>query len=103
MPQEQSHIRDRQKTNTREPRRYKVLIHNDDFTTMDFVVKVLREVFYLSDENAQALMLKVHHSNKAVVGVYTYDIAFSKVQKATTMAREEGYPLRLTVEPEDNY
>ena len=70
---------------------------------MDFVVKVLREVFYLSDEYAQALMLQVHHSNKAVVGVYTYDIAFSKVQKATNMAREEGYPLRLTVEPEDNY
>ena len=57
MPQEQSQIRERQKTNLREPRRYKVMIHNDDFTTMDFVVKVLREVFFLSDENAQALML----------------------------------------------
>lgn len=63
MPQEQSHIRERQRTNMREPRRYKVIIHNDDFTSMDFVVKVLREVFYLSDENAQALMLQVHHSN----------------------------------------
>ena len=55
MPQEQSHIRERQKTGVREPRRYKVLIHNDDFTTMDFVVKLLVEVFYLSDENVLAL------------------------------------------------
>ena len=101
MPQEQSHIRERQKTNIREPRHYKVNIHNDDFTTMDFVVKVLKEVFFLSEENAQALMLQVHHSNKAVVGVYTYDIAMSKAQKATKMARENEFPLRITVEPEE--
>lgn len=78
-----------------------VVIHNDDFTTMEFVVQVLKEVFFLSEERAQALMLKVHHSNKAVVGVYTYDIAVSKARKATELARENGYPLRLTVEPED--
>ena len=102
MPQEQSNRRERQKIDLREPRRYKVLIHNDDFTTMDFVVQVLREVFYLSEENAQALMLQVHHSDRAVVGIYTYDIAVSKMQKATNMARENGFPLRLTVEPEDN-
>ena len=101
MPQEQSQIRERQKTNVREPRRYQVIIHNDDFTTMEFVVSVLKEVFFLSEENAQALMLQVHHSNKAVVGVYTYDIAVSKAQKATNMARENGFPLRITVEPEE--
>lgn len=102
MPQEQSNVRERQKTNIREPGRYKVIIYNDDFTTMEFVVMVLKEVFFLSDENAQALMLKVHHSNKAVVGIYTYDIAVSKAQKATAMARENGFPLRLSVEPEEN-
>ncbi|KWW29913.1 MAG: ATP-dependent Clp protease adaptor protein ClpS [bacterium P3] len=102
MPQEQSQIRERQKTDLREPRRYKVIIHNDDFTTMEFVVMVLKEVFFLSEDNAQALMLQVHHSNKAVVGIYTYDIAVSKAQKATNMARESGFPLRLTVEPEEN-
>ena len=102
MPQEQSQIRERQKTNLREPRRYKVIIHNDDFTTMEFVVMILKEVFFLSEENAQALMLQVHHSDKAVVGIYTYDIALSKAQKATNMARENGFPLRLTVEPEEN-
>lgn len=101
MLQEQSHIKERQKTNIREPRRYKVIIHNDDFTTMDFVVIILKEVFFLSEENAQALMLQVHHSNKAVVGIYSYDIAVSKVRKATNIAREQDYPLRLTIEPEE--
>ena len=102
MPQEQSSIRERQRTNLQEPRRYKVIIHNDDFTTMDFVVMVLKQVFFLSEEHAQALMLKVHHSSYAVVGIYTYDIAVSKAKKATNLARENGFPLRLTVEPEDN-
>lgn len=101
MSQEQSQIRERQRTNIREPRRYKVIIHNDDFTTMEFVVMVLKEVFFLNEEKAQELMLQVHHCDKAVVGVYTYDIAKSKVQKATNMARENGYPLRLTIESEE--
>lgn len=100
MPQEQSATRERQRTDLREPRRYKVTIYNDDFTTMEFVVKVLVEVFFKSDAEAEALMLQVHHSDKAVVGIYTYDIAVSKVQKATLMAREENFPLRLTYEPE---
>ena len=85
----------------REPRRYKVIIYNDDFTTMEFVVMILKQVFFKSEEEAQALMLKVHHSDKAVVGIYSYDIAVSKVRKATNMAREQGYPLRLTVEKEE--
>ncbi len=101
MPQEQSQIRERQRTDLREPRRYKVTIYNDDFTPMDFVVKVLKEVFFKSTTDAEQLMLKVHHSDKAVVGIYTYDIAVSKVQKARQMARESGYPLRLSYEPED--
>ncbi|MBO4550404.1 MAG: ATP-dependent Clp protease adaptor ClpS [Bacteroidaceae bacterium] len=101
MPQEQSHVRERQKTNIGEPHRYRVVIHNDDFTTMEFVVKVLKEVFFLSEENAVALMLQVHKDGKASVGVYTYDIAVSKARKATDMARENGFPLRLTVEEEE--
>ena len=101
MPQEQSNVRERQKNNLKEPRRYKVIIHNDDFTTMEFVVEVLKTVFYLSNEKAEELMLQVHHANKAVVGIYTYDIAVSKTDKAINMAREKGFPLRLTVEPEE--
>ena len=90
----------RERTELREPQRYKVTIHNDDFTTMDFVVKILTTVFFKSQAEAEALMLAVHHSDKAVVGIYSYDVAVSKVQKATRMAREEGFPLRLTMEPE---
>ena len=100
MAKEQSQIRERQRTNLREPRRYKVIIYNDDFTTMEFVVMILQQVFLKSEEDANALMLQVHHSDKAVVGIYSYDIAVSKARKATTMAREQGFPLRLTVEPE---
>ena len=98
MPQEQSSVKERQRTGLKEPRRYKVYIHNDDFTTMDFVVKVLVRVFFKSEAEAETLMLQVHHSDKAVVGIYSYDIAVSKVKRATQMAREEGFPLRLTYE-----
>ena len=101
MPKEQSQIRERQNTDLKEPKRYKVIMHNDDFTTMDFVVKVLRMVFFVTEENAEALMLRIHHSSKAVVGVYTYDLATSKAKKAIAMAREENFPLRITVEPEE--
>ena len=101
MAKEQSSIRERQRTDLREPRRYKVTIYNDDFTTMEFVVMVLKVVFFKSDAEAETLMLQVHHSDKAVVGIYSYDIAVSKVNKATQMAREAGYPLRLTYEPEE--
>jgi ATP-dependent Clp protease adaptor protein ClpS len=68
---------------------------------MEFVVKILTQVFYKSEAEAEALMLQVHHSDKAVVGIYSYDVATSKVNKATNMARKEGFPLRLTVEPEE--
>lgn len=100
MAKEQSATNMRERTELREPQRYKVTIHNDDFTTMDFVVKILTTVFFKSQAEAEALMLAVHHSDKAVVGIYSYDVAVSKVQKATRMAREEGFPLRLTMEPE---
>ena len=100
MAKEQSATRERQRIDLQEPRRYKVTIYNDDFTTMEFVVMILTQVFFKSEAEAEALMLQVHHSDKAVVGIYSYDVATSKVRKATAMAREAGFPLRLTVEPE---
>lgn len=62
---------------------------------------ILVQIFLKSQEEAEALMLQVHHSDKAVVGVYSYDVAVSKARKATNMAREQGYPLRLSVEPDE--
>ena len=78
-----------------------MIIFNDDFTTMEFVVMIRVQVFLKSEEEANALMLQVHHSDKAVVGIYSYDIAVSKARKATNMAREQNFPLRITVEPEN--
>ena len=101
MAKEQSSIRERQRIDLREPRRYTVTIYNDDFPTMEFVVMILKQIFFKSDAEAEALMLQVHHSDKAVVGIYSYDVATSKVRKATNLAREAGFPLRLTVEPEE--
>lgn len=101
MPKEQSSVKERQRTGIREPRRYKVIIYNDDFTTMEFVVMVLKQVFFKSDAEAERLMLKVHRSGNAVVGIYSYDVAQSKVAKATQLARDAGFPLRLACEPEN--
>ncbi len=101
MPQEQSSIRERQRNDIREPRRYKVIIFNDDFTTMDFVVMILTDVFFKSQAEAEKLMLDVHEKGQAIVGIYTFDIATSKVKKATKLARDNGFPLKLVVSPED--
>lgn len=98
--QSQSAVRERQETTLREPRRYKVDIHNDDTTTMDFVEKVLERIFFKSPAEARALMLAAHSEGRATVGRYTYDLARTKVNKATQMARKEGFPLKLTYTPE---
>lgn len=101
MEQQQSSFKERERIDLQEPRRFKVTIYNDDFTTMEFVVKVLTTIFFKSEAEAEALMMQVHKSQSAVVGIYSLDVAQSKVQKATLMARNEGFPLRLTVTPEE--
>ena len=101
MGKQQTNIKEKGRVSLKEPRLYKVVIYNDDFTTMDFVVKILTTVFFKSENEAEVLMMSVHKSGSAVVGIYSYDIALSKVRKATDMAREEGFPLKLTVLPED--
>jgi len=82
----------------REPKQYKVIMHNDDFTTMDFVVDILRDIFHKDETEAERLMLLVHEVGKAVVGSYPYDIAVSKVQTAAARAKAEGLPFRMTLE-----
>lgn len=96
MPQQQSQANVRQRTNLKEPHQWAVVLWNDDFTTMDFVVKVLYEVFYKSRQEAEQLMMRVHKEGKATVGVYSYDIAVSRTDRATAMARDAGFPLKIT-------
>jgi ATP-dependent Clp protease adaptor protein ClpS len=80
-----------------EPNHYTVIMLNDDFTPMDFVVEVLKLVFHKTESEATELMLKVHKSGQAEVGTYTYDIAISKRSLAMSMAKEAGYPFRVEV------
>lgn len=98
MAKEQNSIKERERVDTFEPRKFTVFMHNDDFTTMDFVVMTLMSVFFKTEEEAQQLMWQIHESGKAAVGTYCYDIAVSKAEKATEMARDEGFPLRISVE-----
>jgi ATP-dependent Clp protease adaptor protein ClpS len=83
---------------TEEPSLFKVLLHNDDYTTMDFVVHVLETVFNLPEDQAIPIMLNVHVKGIGVAGVYTYEVAEMKVAKTTAMAREQEFPLLCTIE-----
>lgn len=87
----------RTRISIREPRSYQVIMHNDDYTPMEFVVEILVDIFRKDQEMAIALMMKVHKSGSAAVGNYSYDIAQSKVRTAISRARKEGYPFRMTV------
>ena len=82
------------------PRRYKVIFHNDDYTTQEFVVHVLQRFFHKTETEARHIMLTVHHKGAAVAGVYTKDVAETKAQQVMDAARENGMPLLLTTEPE---
>jgi ATP-dependent Clp protease adaptor protein ClpS len=86
---------------TARARLYKVIFHNDDYTTKWFVVEVLRRFFHLSETAATSFMLIVHKQGEGVVGVYTKDIAESKVAQVHEFAREYEMPLRLSTEPEE--
>ena len=81
-----------------EPPLFKVLLHNDDYTTMEFVVWVLQSVFNMSEDQAVQVMLAVHLRGVGVAGIYTYEIAEMKVEKTTELAREQEYPLLVTME-----
>ena len=91
-------VKEKTSSKIKEPRQFNVVMHNDDFTTMEFVVEVLVDIFHKDDVTAQAIMLNVHKKGKAVVGKYPYDIAVTKVNAALTRAKASGYPFRMTVE-----
>jgi ATP-dependent Clp protease adaptor protein ClpS len=82
-----------------EPPRYAVILHNDDYTTMEFVVEVLRKFFRHSEEKAAQVMLKVHQEGKGVAGIYSYEIAETKATQVRDYAKQRGFPLLCSVEP----
>lgn len=94
----QGETREKTRINIREPKQYKVIMHNDDFTPMEFVVDILIDIFRKDLLEAERLMMTVHERGRASVGIYTYDMAVTKVQTASERARQEGYPFRMTVE-----
>lgn len=87
-------------TKLEKPKLFKVILHNDDFTTMEFVVFVLQYVFSKNDASAFTIMLKVHTEGMGIAGIYPYEIANMKAEKAMNLARAREYPLLCTVEEE---
>ncbi|SFZ98486.1 ATP-dependent Clp protease adaptor protein ClpS [hydrothermal vent metagenome] len=81
-----------------EPKMFKVLLHNDDYTSMDFVINVLMNIFHKSYEQAEQIMLLVHEKQKAVCGIYSFEIAQTKAQQVKQLAKENEFPLLATIE-----
>jgi ATP-dependent Clp protease adaptor protein ClpS len=99
-PQFEEDVRSEQDVQLDEPPLYRVLLLNDDYTTMDFVVEVLKYVFQKSEEDANQIMLNVHHKGVGVCGLYPFEIAETKVDMVDGLARERGFPLKCTMERE---
>lgn len=82
------------------PKKYKVFLLNDDYSTMDFVIDVLTKIFRKTADQATQIMLNIHNNGKEVCGIYTYEIASTKVAQVKTLAREKGFPLKAILEEE---
>ncbi|MBD3584333.1 MULTISPECIES: ATP-dependent Clp protease adapter ClpS [Salinimonas] len=96
---EREKLREAQRKKTQPPPMYKVLLNNDDYTPMDFVVEVLTRFFNLDSEKANQIMLTVHYQGKAVCGIFTAEIAETKVMQVNQYARKNQHPLMCTMEP----
>ena len=90
----------KKKDKTAKPPMYKVIILNDDYTTMDFVVEILVKIFRKSLEKANEIMLNVHRRGKGICGLYTREIAETKIETVHALAHEQGFPLKCTMEKE---
>ena len=84
-----------------EPKMFKVLLHNDDYTSMEFVVDILMGVFHKNSLQAEQIMLQIHKTDKAVCGVYSFEIAQTKAQAVKRKAKENQFPLLATIEKDD--
>ncbi len=89
----------KEKQKVKRPTMYQVMLHNDDYTTMEFVIFVLKKFFKKDDAAAQQIMLKVHHEGLGVCGVYTKEIAEMKVQSVNSYSKKKGHPLKSSCEP----
>jgi len=83
-----------------EPKKYKVFLLNDDYSTMDFVIDILVNVFRKSMDEASSIMLNIHNNGRELCGVYTYEIASTKIAQVKALARERGFPLKAIMEEE---
>jgi ATP-dependent Clp protease adaptor protein ClpS len=99
-PQLEDDVLSEQQVELEEPPLYRVMLLNDDYTTMDFVVEVLKHVFKKSDEDAHRIMLNVHRNGFGVCGLYPRDIAETKIDMVDGLSREKGFPLKCTMERE---
>jgi ATP-dependent Clp protease adaptor protein ClpS len=98
MNQTDDAVKDRVKVEKKEPTHYKVLLLNDDYTTMEFVVHVLESVFQKSPAEAFQIMMHVHVNGRGLAGVYTWEVAETKAETVINMAREAGFPLKAVTE-----
>jgi ATP-dependent Clp protease adaptor protein ClpS len=97
---EQTVAEPRVERRVQQPRLWRVLLHNDDYTTQDFVVWVLESIFHKPRGEAFAIMMSVHQSGLGVAGIYTHDVAETKTKAARQLAEEHEFPLLVTMEPE---
>ena len=100
LPEFDTDVLTESETKLEKPKLFKVLLHNDDFTTMEFVVFVLEYVFKRTTAEAFSIMLKVHNEGLGIAGVYPYEVATMKADKTMNLARAREYPLLCTVEEE---
>ena len=99
-PQQETIYENEVEDEIKEPSLYKVLLHNDDYTTMDFVVEILEQIFHKSPAEAVNIMLHVHNNGIGIAGVYTREIAEEKVNSVHRAAEGAGFPLKASIEPE---
>lgn len=98
IPRGNEQVKEKTTRKVKKPDMFRVVLHNDHYTTMEFVVEVLMTVFAKSIIDATTIMLSVHQRGKGHVGVYTYDVAATKVAQVKKMAREREFPLKCTIE-----
>jgi ATP-dependent Clp protease adaptor protein ClpS len=97
-PKTGGEVLEKTRPQTRQPPPCKVVLHNDDYTTMQFVIQVLETIFHKSPAEAHRIMMQVHTQGQGVAGAYTYEIAETKVALVHDSAREQGFPLRASLE-----